>query len=88
MKAFALAALAAIGLGTAPSARGDVWFDNPRSGFGVPDANPHHGGPYFVAGFGDDNYGVRRRYWGGPYWYRVAPTCQELTLRQPPCTLS
>ena len=72
MKAFALAALAAIGWGTAPSARADVWFDNPPSGFGVPDASPHHGGPYFVAGFGDDNHVSQRRYWGGPYWVECA----------------
>jgi hypothetical protein len=62
MKALALAAVAVIGLGTAASAQAGVWFDGASYG------GSHGGGPYFVAGFGDDNYLRQPRYWGGPYW--------------------
>jgi hypothetical protein len=68
MKAFALGVIAAIGLATAPSARADFWFDGPSFGSGALYDRQYHGGPYFVAGFGDDNYRGQRRYWGGPYW--------------------
>jgi hypothetical protein len=65
MKTLALAA--AIGLGAATSAQADVWFDGP-AGFDAPYDGGAYGGPYFVAGFGDDNHLGQRRYWGGPYW--------------------
>jgi hypothetical protein len=67
MKAFVLAAVATIGLATAPS-KADFWFDGLGPGFGVPDSGPHHGGPYFVAGFGNEHADGPRRYWGGPYF--------------------
>jgi hypothetical protein len=67
MKAFALGMVAAIGLGAASSAKADFWFDGPSFGSAVHDGR-HHGGPYVVAGFGDDSYRGQRRYWGGPYW--------------------
>ena len=31
-------------------------------------ARAGHGGPYFVAGFGDDHDEGPHRYWGGPYF--------------------
>jgi hypothetical protein len=81
MKVLALAVVAAIGLGAAPSAKAGVWFDGPSYG------GPHGGGPYFVAGFGDDNYLGQPRYWGGPYW----TTCRGIhppfqTYRIPPAS--
>jgi hypothetical protein len=80
MKFLALAMVAAIGLGAA-SAQAGVWFDGPSYG------GPHGGGPYFVAGFGDDNYLGQPRYWGGPYW----TTCRGIhppfqTYRIPPAS--
>lgn len=80
MKVLALAVVAAIGLWTA-SAQAGVWFDGPAYG------GPHGGGPYFVAGFGDDNYLGQPRYWGGPYW----TTCRGIhppfqTYRIPPAS--
>jgi hypothetical protein len=68
MKALALAVVAAIGLGAAPAAKAEFWSDGPSFGFAASYDRPYHGGPYFVAGFGDDHSGGRRRYWGGPYW--------------------
>ncbi len=80
MKVLALAVVVAIGLWTA-SAQAGVWFDGPAYG------GPHGGGPYFVAGFGDDNYLGQPRYWGGPYW----TTCRGIhppfqTYRIPPAS--
>jgi len=80
MKFLALAMVAAIGLGAA-SAQAGVWFDGPSYG------GPHGGGPYFVAGFGDDNYPGQPRYWGDPYW----TTCRGIhppfqTYRIPPAS--
>src|SRR4051812_9520091 len=66
MKAYALAAIAVIGLATT-STNADFWFDGPTSEYAYGDQP--HGGPYIVAGFGDAYLDVRqRRYWGGPYW--------------------
>jgi hypothetical protein len=84
MKALALATLAVIGLAALPSAKADYWNGSPS--FWFDDAtyggfrhygSPHSGGPYFIAGFGDDNYPGERRYWGGPYW-------TECSGRHPP----
>jgi len=90
MKALVLSLVAAVGLGAATSTQAGVWFDSPFV-FDVPhDVGPHHGGPYFVAGFGDDNALDQPRYWGGPYWtlcrglnppfqtYRIPPaSCRQ-----------
>jgi hypothetical protein len=92
MKTLALAVVAVTGLGGATSAQADLWFDGP-AGFSVPlvaapyDGRPHGGGPYFVAGFGDDHHVDQSRYWGGPYW----TTCRGLyppfqTYRIPPAS--
>jgi hypothetical protein len=67
MKAFVLAAVAITGLGIVP-AKADFWFDGLGPAFGVPDSGSHHGGPYFVAGFGNEHADVPHRYWGGPYF--------------------
>jgi len=68
MKTLGLAVVAAIGLGAATSAQAGGWFDGPF-GFDAPSyGSPRGGGPYFVAGFGDDNHLGQPRYWGGPYW--------------------
>jgi hypothetical protein len=67
MKAFAWALVAAIGLGMAPPAKADFWFEEPSFG-AVPYRGAYHGGPYVVVGYGDDNYDGQRRYWGGPFW--------------------
>ena len=87
MKTLALAVVAAIGLGAAASAQAGVWFDGP-SGFAAPYADgPHGGGPYFVAGFGDDNHLGLPRYWGGPYWTMCrAPNPPFQTYRIPPAS--
>jgi hypothetical protein len=87
MKALALAMIVTIGLGAAPSAQADVWFDGPF-GWGAPSyGGPHAGGPYFVAGFGDDNYLGQPRYWGGPYWTMCRGTHPPFqTYRIPPAS--
>jgi hypothetical protein len=63
-----LAIVAAIGLGYAPCAKAEFWLDGNRSSSAALYGGAYHGGPYFVAGYGDDNYGGQRRYWGGPYF--------------------
>jgi hypothetical protein len=87
MKTLALAVVAAIGLGAATSAQAGVWFNGP-SGFDAPSyGGPHGGGPYFVAGFGDDNHLGQPRYWGGPYWTMCRGTHPPFqTYRIPPAS--
>jgi hypothetical protein len=68
MRACTLAIVAAIGLGYAPCAKAEFWLDGNRSSSAALYGGAYHGGPYFVAGYGDDNYGGQRRYWGGPYF--------------------
>jgi len=67
MKAFALAVVTAVALASGPSATADNWFDEPAFR-ATSRYDGHHGGPYYVAGYGDDSLGRPRRYWGGPYW--------------------
>ena len=87
MKTLALAVVAAIGLGAATSAQAGVWFDGPP-GFDAPSyGGPHGGGPYVVAGFGDDNPLGQPRYWGGPYWTMCrGPYPPFQTYRIPPAS--
>jgi hypothetical protein len=81
MKTLALAVVAAIGLGAATSAQAGGWFDGPSYG------GPRGGGPYFVAGFGDDNHLGQPRYWGGPYWTICGGTHPPFqTYRIPPAS--
>ena len=87
MKTLALAVVAAIGMGAATSAQAGVWFDGPF-GFDAPSyGGPRGGGPYFVAGFGDDNHLGQPRYWGGPYWTICGGTHPPFqTYRIPPAS--
>jgi hypothetical protein len=81
MKILPLAVVAAIGLGAAASAQAGVWFDAPSYG------GSNGGGPYFVAGFGDDNHLGQPRYWGGPYWTTCGGTHPPFqTYRIPPAS--
>jgi hypothetical protein len=81
MKTLALAVVAAIGLGAATSAQAGGWLDGPSYG------GPRGGGPYFVAGFGDDNHLGQPRYWGGPYWTICGGTHPPFqTYRIPPAS--
>jgi hypothetical protein len=68
MKAIALPAVAVIGLLTATAAKADPWSGGPFFMFAPYNNGQHHSVPYFVAGWGDDNYEKQRRYWGGPFW--------------------
>ena len=77
MKAVGWTLVAALCAATPLGAKANFWFD-PAPGFGVPDVPPEaRGGPYYVAGFGDEHANVPRRYWGGPYFV----SCSG---RQPP----
>jgi hypothetical protein len=67
MKAVGWTVAAALWTANIPGAKADFWFD-PPAGLGVPDVPPEaRGGPYYVAGFGDQ-IASRRKYWGGPYF--------------------
>ena len=90
MKAMALAAVAAIGLLTATIAKADSWFGGPFFLFAPYDHGPHRSTPYFVAGWGYDNYGEQRRYWGGPFWAENcgnSPPYETYTLSPRHCRL-
>ena len=92
MKTLALAQVVAIGvavmgLGAATSAQAGVWFDGPSWFDARHDGGPLRGGPYFVAGFGDDNHLGQPRYWGGPYWTTCRGTHPPFqTYRIPPAS--
>ena len=68
MGAAALLLTALIALATSRSAYAEVWPDPPWSESNYRHGDQYLGGPYYVAGFGNDNPTKRRRYWGGPYF--------------------
>jgi hypothetical protein len=80
----ALVLLVAIGAGTTSSANAEFWIGSPSSGFDAL-GRVHRGGPYFVAGFGDDILVRQRRYWGGPSWVICGGVNPPFdTYRRPP----
>jgi hypothetical protein len=86
MKALVLAIVTTIGVGVTTAAAAQTWFDGPPW-FAAPYAGDQpSGGPYIVAGFGDDPLG-QPRYWGGPYWTMCRGTHPPFqTYRIPPAS--
>jgi len=93
MKTLALIVVVSIAFG-ATAAKADFWFDSPPLFIAPYDGDPRSGGPYVVAGFGDDHALGQPRYWGGPYWttcrgpyppfqtYRIPPaSCRPFAVR-------
>ena len=80
---FALSVIATVALGMSASAKADAWPAEPWS-FNDTYGGPHSGGPYFVAGYGDDNLGHPRRYWGGPYWITCPGRYPPFDTYRPP----
>ena len=80
----AAAAFVAVAVLTARSANAEFWPDQPWSGFSHENNGHHRGGPYRVAGFGDDDLIVRRRYWGGPYFVSCPGSNPPYETHRPP----